>query len=159
MAGQAAGMNLVCLIGNHEDMMWSAMKGEYDPNWWLSKGGDTTLDSYNHNVPQSHLNWISSLPKLHVDRHRVYVHAGVDPTRRLHEQSHEYLPWFRYMPGTDIGHGDRHVVHGHTPSSSNPETLKNRTNLDTGAYATGRLVIAVFDDDASGGAIDYIEIR
>jgi len=36
------------------------------------------------------------------------------------------------------------VVHGHTPVSE-PEIHDNRINLDTGAFATGRLTCAVFE--------------
>ena len=51
-------------------------------------GGGATLISYGQNygdivnvkvVPEQHLRWIEALPLMHVDRHRVYVHAGVDP--------------------------------------------------------------------------------
>jgi serine/threonine protein phosphatase 1 len=35
---------------------------------------------------------------------------------------------------------------------------EGRTNLDTRAWRTGRLVIGVFDDDKPGGPIDFIQI-
>jgi serine/threonine protein phosphatase 1 len=37
-------------------------------------------------------------------------------------------------------------VHGHTPVRD-PELLPNRINLDTGAFATGRLTAAVLEED------------
>jgi hypothetical protein len=36
---------------------------------------------------------------------------------------------------------------------------KNRTNLDTFAWYTGRLVIGVFDDDTPGGPLEILEVR
>jgi len=36
------------------------------------------------------------------------------------------------------------VIHGHTPVRE-PEILPNRINIDTGAFATGRLTCAVLD--------------
>jgi serine/threonine protein phosphatase 1 len=36
------------------------------------------------------------------------------------------------------------VVHGHTPTAS-PEVLPNRINIDTGAFATGRLTCLVLE--------------
>ena len=38
------------------------------------------------------------------------------------------------------------VVHGHTPVPR-PDFRDNRINLDTGAYATGKLTAAVFEDE------------
>jgi len=37
------------------------------------------------------------------------------------------------------------VVHGHTPVAE-PEVRANRINIDTGAYATGRLTCVALDD-------------
>ena len=67
--------------------------------------------------------------------------------------------WHRYADGADIGHGERHVVHGHAPKPLGPERYENRTNLDTYAWRTGRLVIAVFDDATAGPPVELIEIR
>lgn len=166
MAAQAAGMNLVCLKGNHEHMMqraltrtWfaSASRASY-LNWWKHNGGETTLASYGNDVPSNHLRWMKKLPTIHVDEHRIFVHAGVDPAKTLDEQTDQFLLWHRYSEGDDIGHGNRHVVHGHTANPEGPEQLSHRTNLDTLAWNTGRLVIAVFDDHTPGPAIRYIEL-
>jgi hypothetical protein len=37
--------------------------------------------------------------------------------------------------------------------------MKNRTNLDTFAWNTGRLVIGVFDDDTPGGPLEILEAQ
>lgn len=159
MSAQAAGMKLICLKGNHEDMMYETITAPLDPNWWVGNGGETTLKSYGGTVPSEHLHWVKGLPTVHVDQHRVFVHAGVDPTKTLDEQTDEFKLWYRYTDGADIGHGERHVVHGHTPRPHGPERYENRTNLDTYAWRTGRLVIAVFDDSTTGPPIEFIEIK
>ena len=159
MAAQAAGMKLICLKGNHEDVMHETITASLDPNWWVGNGGETTLQSYGGVVPPEHLNWVKNLPTVHIDQHRVFVHAGVDPTKPLDEQTDEIKLWYRYADGADIGHGERHVVHGHTPKPLGPERYENRTNLDTYAWRTGRLVIAVFDDATAGPPVEFIEIR
>ena len=41
---------------------------------------------------------------------------------------------------------EKKVVHGHTPVPL-PDFRDNRINLDTGAYSTGRLTAAVFEDE------------
>jgi serine/threonine protein phosphatase 1 len=83
MAAQATGMKLVCLKGNHEAMMHQALARSRDFNWWIRNGGETTLKSYKDEVPSEHLHWIQNLPTTHVDEHRVFVHAGVDPRKAL----------------------------------------------------------------------------
>ena len=62
----------------------------------------------------------------------------------LERQSVEDLLWIRdeFLNSTmDFG---RIVVHGHTPSER-PEVLPNRINIDTGAFATGRLTCVVLE--------------
>ena len=97
-------------------------------------------------VPESHIAFLGALPLLHTDAHRVYVHAAVDPLRPLDDQDPEILLWYRYAPGDWRGHGDRHVVHGHHPFADGPHSFGDRTDLDTLAWQTGRLVVGVFDD-------------
>jgi serine/threonine protein phosphatase 1 len=163
---------LICLQGNHEDIMLKTCRKPLVPNWWLSNGGGYTLISYGHPrqgtvdlsvVPAEHLDWIEKLPMMHVDAHRVYVHAGVDPSVPLDRQRQDVLQWKCYNHNTDKGHGDmnghRHVVHGHHQYENGPKLYKHRTDLDTYAWYTGRLVVGVFDDDRPGGPVDTIEIK
>jgi Calcineurin-like phosphoesterase len=159
---------LVPLKGNHEGMMWQACNKQVELNWWIENGGDTTLASYRelsgavdistNIVPRSHLQWISDLKLMHVDRHRVYVHAAVDPEIPLKQQSERTLLWKRYPDGYGKGHGRRHVVHGHHATAQGPIVMSGKTNLDSLAWKTGRLVVGVFDDDQPGAASEYLEI-
>jgi serine/threonine protein phosphatase 1 len=116
------------------------------------------LVSYGGIVQPEHIEWAKNLPMIHFDQYRVFVHAGVNPGAPLDEQVDKYMMWFRYPEYADVGHGDRHVIHGHTPNPNGPERYENRTNLDTLAWRTGRLVIAVFDDDIAGGPINFINV-
>lgn len=158
---------IVALKGNHEAMMVETCRKPLKADWWLGNGGGQTLLSYDHRptgsvdlsvVPADHLEWLDRLPTLHVDRHRVYVHAGVNQRLPLDKQDDEFVTWMLYRPIDEGGHGDRHVVHGHHQYPNGPLCLRRRTNLDTGAWYTGRLVVGVFDDDKPGGPIDFIEI-
>jgi len=78
--------------------------------------------------------------------------------KALHKQTDEFLLWYRYPPNANTGYGKRHVVHGHTPNPRGPEERSRQTNLDTLAWRTGRLVVAVFDDQRPGGATEFIEL-
>ena len=169
MAGlEHDGWRLICLKGNHEDIMWQTCRRLPDVDWWLTNGGGTTLISYGQRegdqadvtvVPARHLDWIKRLPLMLVDKHRVFVHAGVNLNCPLDEQDAEDLMWKIYRDDDDGGHGQRHVVHGHHQHADGPIFKKNRTNLDTFAWYTGRLAIGVFDDAKPGGPIEILEVN
>ena len=47
MAGlERDGWRLICLKGNHEDIMWQTCRRLPDVDWWLRNGGGATLISY-----------------------------------------------------------------------------------------------------------------
>ena len=39
-------LNLVCLKGNHEDIMWQCSRQPIKAGWWMDNGGGATLISY-----------------------------------------------------------------------------------------------------------------
>jgi serine/threonine protein phosphatase 1 len=167
MAAQAAGAPLICLKGNHEDMMVETIRKPLHPDWWIGNGGGATLISYGHApaglvdydvVPKEHLKWLDSLPLMHIDQHRVFVHAGVDRFKPLDQQDKQILTWKLYDNNDEGGHDRRHVVHGHHQFEDGPVKCTGRTDLDTFAWYTGRIVVGVFDDDVAGGPVGYIEV-
>jgi serine/threonine protein phosphatase 1 len=162
LAGVDAGWNLVTLKGNHDALMAEALREPSKMAAWMGKGGDAALASYGGDpaaVPASHIDWLDRLQLMHVDAHRVYVHAGVDPQLPLDQQSEATLLCKRYSKECSGGFGTLHVVHGHDNHPEGPLLHEGRTNLDTLAWRTGRLTVGVFDDDRPGGPIDFIMIR
>jgi serine/threonine protein phosphatase 1 len=159
--GPPDGWTLIPLKGNHDAMMVEALRNPARMYWWLEKGGDATLGSYGgeiSNVPSADIEWLDKLPLMHTDIHRLYVHAGVDPDLPLDQQTEKTLLWNRYADGFPVRFGGYHVVHGHDSFPDGPRLYEGRTNLDTRAWRTGRLVIGVFDDEKAGGPIDFITI-
>lgn len=162
--------NVICLKGNHDAMMVEALRAEAGVERdlaltrWLENGGGETLRSYGltditeaqlAKVPAAHLEWLATLPFLHHDQHRTYVHAGLAPHRAIADQDEDICLWIRdpFLSAAPADLPVAHVVHGHTPHRR-PELLPHRTNLDTGAYATGVLTIGVFDSGVPGGPIE-----
>lgn len=141
---------IVCLRGNHDDMLLNA--GERDGlALWLDNGGEATLRSYGvsraDDIPAGHLAWFASLPFAINDGKRFYVHAGIKPGVPLEQQSKNAMLWIREPFLSDPSDHGRFIVHGHTPiEAMTPELRSNRLNLDTGACFGGPLTAAVFDE-------------
>ena len=162
LSGVAQDWRLVALKGNHDAMMVGALRDPAKMASWIQKGGDAALASYGGDaasVPPAHIAWLDQLRLIHLDTHRVYVHAGVDPDIALDQQNETTLLWKRYPKGYASGYGKRHVVHGHDNNPDGPLLYEGRTNLDTLAWRTGRLTVGVFDDDRPGGPVDFIVVR
>jgi serine/threonine protein phosphatase 1 len=156
-----AELPFIALKGNHDAMMVEALRQPSKMAGWLEKGGDTVIASYGGDgsrVPKADIKWLDGLPLIHSDRHRIYVHAGLDPDVPLDRQTEKTLLWKRYPEGVTSGYDGRYVVHGHDSFPDGPKILEGRANLDTRAWRTGRLVIGLFDDDKPGGPIDFIEV-
>ena len=76
----------------------------------------------------------------------LFVHAGVRPGIPLSQQREEDLLWIRndfLLSETRFG---KIIIHGHTPVLA-PDVRSNRINIDTGAYATGKLTCLVLEGD------------
>jgi serine/threonine protein phosphatase 1 len=161
LAGIAGGWNFVALKGNHDVLMVRALREPSKMAAWIEKGGDAALASYGGdpaNVPQRHIAWLDQLRLMHIDAHRLYVHAGVDPEIPLNRQSEATLLCKRYPKGFSGGFGQLHVVHGHDNCPEGPLLYEGRTNLDTAAWRTGRLTVGVFDDGEAGGPVDVLVV-
>ena len=153
----SASDRVVCLRGNHEELMVDGLAGDPDETLtWLLNGGQTTVESYGGEIPLAHLDWMRALPVSYETDHHFFVHAGVRPGVPLDAQDSRDMVWIRgpfLDSDEDFG---KHVVHGHSPDVE-PELRPNRTNLDTGAYDTGTLTVGVFD--GPGGPAEIWEVR
>jgi serine/threonine protein phosphatase 1 len=162
MSGLSDGFSLIPLKGNHDALMVNALHDSENMAAWIAKGGDAALASYGGDpgaVPKAHIDWLERLQLMHVDAHRLYVHAGVEPEIPLDRQDEKTMLWKRYAKGFPGGFGKLHVVHGHDNCPDGPLLYEGRTNLDTLAWRTGRLTIGVFDDERPGGPIDFIVVK
>jgi serine/threonine protein phosphatase 1 len=95
-------------------------------------------------LPGAHRNFLRSLRLSFTCGDFFFAHAGVKPRISLDQQKEEDLLWIRddFLLCED-DHG-KIIVHGHTPVAT-PEIRKNRINIDTGAYATGRLTCLIIE--------------
>lgn len=150
--------NTVFLRGNHEQLMLDFVAGTLDFSIWKQVGALSTLRSYGVQASQfgfsSPQNAVrSALQQAIATRHAqffgdtlryfvagpyLFVHAGVRPGIPLEEQQPIDLMGIRGQFLEFEGSFEYIVVHGHTPMQA-PEFRRNRINVDTGAYLTGRL--------------------
>jgi serine/threonine protein phosphatase 1 len=160
--GMPDGWTFIALKGNHDAMMAAGLRDPARMAHWLERGGDAVIRSYGGDpraIPEDDIAWLEALPLTYAGAHRVYVHAGVDRGLALDAQNVTTLLWKRYPKGDAAGFDGRHIVHGHDSVARGPELYDGRTNLDTRAWRTGRLVTGVFDDATSGGPVDFIVVQ
>jgi len=156
----------VFLRGNHE---WIACNGLVDRglfDQWLRLGGPATLSSYgisgallarkqvselqaafHRALPPAHIRFLRELRDSFECGDFYFAHAGVNPNARLSQQRQQDLLWIRdefLMSDRDFG---KIIVHGHTPRGE-VEVRPNRINIDTGAFATGRLTCLAIEGSA-----------
>lgn len=159
----AADGRVLSLAGNH-DAGFLDFLAKPDPDGLFARyGGVQTAQSYGVEldvrdsdsfdegcralaaaVPPAHRDFLQELKFSASLGDFFFCHAGIRPGVALDKQDPKDLIWIR-------GDFHRHqelfpkvVVHGHTPVSE-PEVLANRVNLDTGAFASGRLTALVID--------------
>ena len=155
---------MLCLKGNHEELLLRFLE---DPDMfeaWERAGGVQTLHSYGLSpllkesprqisdlasyfelaLPASHRKFLADLKTSFVCGDYFFSHAGVRPGIPLEKQRDIDLLWIRQeflAHQMDFG---KIIIHGHTPVAE-PEIRTNRINIDTGAYATGRLTCLKLD--------------
>ncbi len=160
------GSELVVLKGNHEDALLGFLDDKPIGDAWRSFfGADAFLQSYgiasrqNFRVekeagklredliaamPQAHIDFLRDLKTSYTIGDYFFVHAGVRPGVRLEEQEERDLVWIRDEFLHSKQRFEKKIVHGHTPVRQ-PDFNRNRINLDTKAYASGRLTAALFE--------------
>jgi serine/threonine protein phosphatase 1 len=157
----------VFLKGNHELVAIKCLSDRSLFDQWLRLGGLETLMSYRvppetlanakqiaelqsafHNaLPQTHFRFFRDLQKSFACGDFFFAHAGVKPNVELSRQKESDLLWIRgefLSSKLDFG---KIIIHGHTPTSE-IEVGPNRINIDTGAFATGRLTCLVIEDES-----------
>jgi serine/threonine protein phosphatase 1 len=151
----------IFLKGNHETYLLQFLKDQRILDIWLQRGGFETLLSYGVKpplrkkprklaksfaamLPKGHLRFLSHLMTNFECGDFLFVHAGVQPGVPLDRQREEDLLWIRdgfLQSDDDFG---KYIVHGHTPVQE-PDIRPNRINIDTGAFATGRLTCVMIE--------------
>ncbi len=127
--------HVICLRGNHEQMLLDFIEGAN--NIWLAPvtGGERTFEQYTgrrlfiesekdvsnarqsieSSIPSQHLEFFRTLPYYYEDEYAIYVHAGLDQGKHPRESSPESLLWTRDMDFYKNYRG-KPCIFGHTPT-------------------------------------------
>lgn len=157
----------VFLRGNHETFVPRFLDDPAVLDEWRQCGGLETLLSYGLKpsirpdaseqvalaqelarcIPRVHLEFLESLDLFFDCGGFLFVHAGIRPGVPIRQQKEEDLLWIREEFLSFEQPFESFVVHGHTPVPL-PDLRSNRINIDTGAFATGRLTCIVIEGSA-----------
>lgn len=167
------GVQRLALMGNHEEKMLAFLDAPAQHRDWLGWGGRETLASYGvygdaergfdlpekrlrqmieASIPTEHGDWLRKLPvALNLGDRYFLCHAGIDPDKPLADQTPRNLMWARGMeapPPSGVT-----VVHGHTPVET-VDTSGPYIDVDTGAYASGRLSALLLTSEGECGVVE-----
>lgn len=155
---------VTCLMGNHERMMLDFIDDPVGRGAdWLRNGGLQTLASYKiggiREQPDVEelveassaletallpgmLDWLRALPLQYRSGNVCVAHAGMDPHLAPEDQRPSVLLWGHAEFMTTPRDDGLWVVHGHTIVRE-PQIRPSRISIDTGAYHSGRLTVAM----------------
>lgn len=156
----------VALKGNHEAMLEYFLEDASVAEHWRHYGGLETLYSYgvpitdvmagtgfdaaaralNAAIPDEHREFLASLWSSVSIGPWFLCHAGIRPNVPLNQQKREDLLWIREEFLSSDQNFGKMIIHGHSPNRW-PEVKPNCINIDTGAFATGRLTCLAIESN------------
>lgn len=160
------------LLGNHDQWFLDFLRDpEAATAMWLDQGGRETIQSYDlptHRLPDAaarirrdhpvHVAALENASLIETVSAFAFVHAGIDPSRSLFQQSEHDCLWIRAPFLEHVGHLSHIVVHGHTPQPlARPVVTENRVSVDTGACFSG--VLSAFALDVESGEAGFLAAR
>ncbi len=132
----------IFIRGNHEEMMVDAVLNENKIDLWYHNGGQKTKVSFpNNSELKNAAHFFDSLPYYHTTQDHIFVHAGINPSKSLEEQTEHDLVWIREPflgAKSEDFKENRTIVAGHTPVAE-VKFEENKILVDTGAGKGGIL--------------------
>ncbi|MCC6492292.1 MAG: serine/threonine protein phosphatase [Pirellulales bacterium] len=141
---------LVCIQGNHEQMLLDALDGRMAVQEWLIYGGAETLDSYGKGsgmlaLEAEHVEFLRSWVDVYETDSHFFVHGNYLATRPLDRQPWRDLRWQSLKWHTPAAHicGKTAVV-GHT-SNKQGQILNLGHLICIDTYCHGGYWLTAFD--------------
>jgi serine/threonine protein phosphatase 1 len=110
---------VIPLRGNHEIMLLGVALGGLNDQVWLENGGISTVSSYGGSlskIPPKHMDFFQTLQSHYETSDAIFVHAGYDPDKEIHEQD-QALTYWQHLPMIlpSPHKSGKRVFVGHTP--------------------------------------------
>jgi len=141
---------LVCIQGNHEQMLLDALDGRIGLQEWLVHGGAETLDSYGQGagimaVDPQHIEFLRSWGDVYETDTHFFVHGNYLATRPLNRQPWRDLRWQSLKWHTPAAHmSGKTAIIGHT-SNKQGEILNLGHLICIDTYCHGGCWLTAFD--------------
>lgn len=141
-----AGYDVRPLRGNHEQLLLDAVHNSEALAIWKGNGGCSTLKdfkvSHPSQLPRVYLDFLASLPFMHLLDDYVLVHAGLDFDMEdpISDSGAYDLLWTRDQQVDGSKLGGRSLVTGHTVThlfEIENSVNSNHIKLDNGCYSEG----------------------
>jgi serine/threonine protein phosphatase 1 len=137
--------NIVCLMGNHEQMLLSSINDNLIKINWLKNGGKETLSSFLtssiEKIPLKYIDFIESFKNYHIQDEYIFVHAGINMTIEYPFEDIENMLWLRDQEKlyNEKWLKNRILIHGHNPTSkeiiiNDVLSKKNVICIDNGGF-------------------------
>lgn len=94
---------LTYILGNHDwwTLQWM-LTGRVEDTWYR-QGGKATIESYPEAIPPEHLAFLSEASLYHVHENKLFVHAGIYPSKPLDKQDQDIFLWDRTLAMLALG--------------------------------------------------------
>lgn len=169
--------NLVCLLGNHEQMLLDFLDAPVARHSrWLKDGAAATFESFGLSlgggvvdgenaekaaealkqaIGEETIAWLRERP-LMVSSGTVYVvHAAADPRRPMEDQAPRILTW-GHPEFLGVARSDgQWVAHGHS-AFEEAHMKDSRISVDTNAWQSGALSAAMI---LPNGQVEFLQTR
>jgi serine/threonine protein phosphatase 1 len=143
--------DLITLLGNHEEMLVTALDHPSEINYWLDCGGKPTLESYGYRpggvlIPSDHARFIRGCRDYYETETHIFVHANYDHSLPMNRIARTKLRWESIVPTRLCApFSGKQVIVGHTPQV-------NGEVLDLG------FLVCLDTDCSRGGWLSALEV-
>ena len=143
--------NLIYIMGNHDDWALKWFETGIIKEAWKLQGGESTINSYERNIPESHVHFLLNARDYFIENNILFVHGGIEPGISIEKQTREIFLWNRSLVKQAVYFSSRdecielgsytEIYVGHTPTlnfnSLVPVKFCNVWLMDTGAGWSG----------------------
>lgn len=137
--------NVICLMGNHEQMFLNSLEDNLVKINWLKNGGKETLSSFLttsiEKIPLKYIDFIKSFKNFYIQDEYIFVHAGINMTIDKPFEDIENMLWLRNQDKLYNKEwlNNRVILHGHNPTKKDEivNSIINNNDIiciDNGSY-------------------------